>query len=144
MSNLLDSDDGDILPASSLGGKVDVACSGMASEAAEREGRPFPGRAVGLGTLDGQPVRETIRFAAVCVGRRFGLSVDVSDWPLWFPPALEFLEIPLTGTVRLACKGFEEEMRGIPRAHVGAGWFCTPIVVLQIANVLGLDGFYVL
>jgi hypothetical protein len=99
MSNLLDSDDCDICwlpPASSLGGEVDVACSGMASEASEREVRRFPGRVVGLGTLDGQPVRETIGFAAVRVraGECFGLSVDVLDWPLWFPPALEYLETP--------------------------------------------------
>jgi len=101
MSNLLDLDDRDICwlpPTSSLGGEVDVACSGMASEASEREVRPapFPGRVVGLGTLDGQPVRETIGFVAVRVRASgcFGLSVDVLDWPLWFPPALEYLETP--------------------------------------------------
>lgn len=34
----------------------------------------FPGRALGLGTLDGQPVRETFGFAAVRAGGCFGLS----------------------------------------------------------------------
>ena len=52
----------------------------------------FPGRALGLGTLDGQPVRETIGFAAVRAGGCFGLSLD---WPLRFPFTLEFLKPPL-------------------------------------------------
>jgi hypothetical protein len=84
--------------------------TGEAGEASEREVRPFPGRGVGLGTVDGQPraVCETIGFAAVCVGRRFRLSVDVLgrcfrpsvdvlDFPLRFPTALEFPETPLDG-----------------------------------------------
>ena len=72
MSNLLDSDDRDIcwlLPA----------CSGNGDGK-----RAFPGRAFGKGILDGQPVRDTIVCTAVGVGRCFGLSVDVSDWPLRF------------------------------------------------------------
>jgi hypothetical protein len=106
MSSLLDPDDGDIPPASSLGGKVDVACPGMAGEASEQEGRPFSG--VGLGSLDGRPVRETIGFVAVCVcvGRCFGFSVDVSDSPLRFPPTLEFLKTPLSGNGQVNMQRF--------------------------------------
>jgi hypothetical protein len=114
MSNLLHSDDRDIPPGSSLGGKVDVACPGMANEAPEREGRSFPGRVVGLSlrTLGGQPVRETIGFAAVRVGRCFGLLVSVSDWPLWFPPALEFLETPLSGDGQVSVQRFRGKDEG--------------------------------
>jgi len=109
MSNLLDSDDRDICwlpPASSLGGEVDVACTGMAREASEREVSPFPGRAIGLGRLDGQSVHETIGFAAVRAGRCFRLSVDVSEWLLQFPPALEFLETPLGGNGPVSMQRF--------------------------------------
>jgi hypothetical protein len=66
MSTLSDTEDRDIRwssPASSVGGEVDVACTGMAGEASEWEPCPFPDRlqiAVGGETLDGQSVRETI------------------------------------------------------------------------------------
>ena len=66
-----------LITARSLGGEVDVACSGMASGASELEVNPFSGRVVGLGILGGQPARETIAFAAVRAGGYFGLSVDI-------------------------------------------------------------------
>jgi hypothetical protein len=88
-----------------------MTCSGMVRESSEREVRPFPGpgRAVGLGTLSGQPVRETIGFAAVRACRCLELSADETDWPIRFPCALEFLKTPLGGV----CKGFEGKIRGI-------------------------------
>ncbi len=97
MSNLLDTDDRDISwlpPASSLGGEVDVACSGMASEASKREVRPVcRGRTVnlGLGTVGGQPrLCEFIGFAAVRAHNIcFGLSVHVSSRPLRERPRRE-------------------------------------------------------
>jgi hypothetical protein len=99
MSSLLDSDDRNIYwpPPASLGSETEVACPGLASEASERDVHPFPRRGVGLGTLVGQPVRETIGFAAVCAGGCFKLLVDVSDWPPPFLPSLEFLGTPLSG-----------------------------------------------
>jgi hypothetical protein len=114
MSSLLDSDDRDICslpPGSPFGGEVatgevDLACPGIPREASERGVRPFPGRGAGLETVDGQPVRETIGFAAVRAGVCFELSPDVT--------ALEILETgPLGGTARLVCKGFEEKMSDI-------------------------------
>jgi hypothetical protein len=82
LSSSLDSDDRDICwlpPGSPLGGEVatgevDVACPGIA-----RKVRPFPGRGAGLETVGGQPVRETIGFAAVRAAREFELSVDLTD-----------------------------------------------------------------
>jgi hypothetical protein len=126
MSNLYDLDDRDISclpPASSLGGKADSTCSGMASGASEREARSFFGRGFGLGTSDGQPVRETIGFAAVRAGCRFELS---SDWPLRFSLALEFLRVPLRSNSQVRMQRFREEY--IPE-HVAAGRLPTPIVV---------------
>ena len=78
--------------------------------------RPFPGRGVGLGTLDGQPVRETIGFAAVRVGRCFGPPIDISDWPLRFPPALEFLETPLGGNDQVSMQSLR--FRGKDEGHI--------------------------
>jgi hypothetical protein len=112
MSTLLDAEDRELcwlLPASSVGGEVDVACTGTAGEASEWELCPFPGRlqiAVGRGTLDGQ-VRETIgRWGGPIAVRarlgRFGLSsplaaLDASEWLSRSPLALDFLESPLSG-----------------------------------------------
>lgn len=66
MPTLSDSEDCDIRrlsPAFLVGGEVDVACTGTEGEASEWELSPFLDRlqiAAGGGTLDGQPVRETI------------------------------------------------------------------------------------
>ena len=88
MCSLLDSDDRDICwlpPGSPLGGEVapgevDLACpgTGVARGASEREVRPFSDRGAGLETLDGQPVRETIGFAAVRAAGGFELSAGVT------------------------------------------------------------------
>jgi hypothetical protein len=145
MSNLLDSVDRDIPgwlpPASSLGGEVNVACTEMAGS--ERE-VPFPRRAHGLGTLHGQPLREaTIGITAVTAVRAcrcLGLSVDVSDWPLRSPSALEFPGTPLGGNGQYAKVLRERRGIHIPR-NAATGWFCAPILVLQIAKGLGLDEF---
>ena len=140
MSNLLDSICW-LPPASSLGGEVHVTCS---SDVSEREFRPFPGRAFGLGTLDGQPVRETIGFIAVCVRGCFPLSVDVSDWPLRFPSALpvEFLEAPLAGGNGQVSM---QRSRGKNEGYIYLGVLQRDGLVLpllQIAKVLGLDEFW--
>ena len=82
MYSLLDSDDRDICwlpPGSPSGGEVDMACPGIAREASESEVRLSSDRGAGLETLDGQPVRETIGFAAVRAAGGFELSADVTD-----------------------------------------------------------------
>lgn len=115
MSTLLDSDNPDIRwlpPVSPLRGEVDLTCSSEASKREVSAVSHFPGRARGLGTLDGQPLRETIGGeAAVRAGRCFGLSADVSDWPLRFPFTLEFLKPPLGP--RWCMQRFRGKMRGI-------------------------------
>jgi hypothetical protein len=60
----------------------------------------IPGRAVGLGILDGQPVREIIGFTAVLAGGCFGLSVDGSDLAATVPGLPEIL-----GTTTLGGNG---------------------------------------
>jgi len=70
MSSLLDSGDCDscwLVLASLVEGKVDVACTGTVGEASEWELRHFPSCVVGLGlgTVDGQTVHETIGLGAV-------------------------------------------------------------------------------
>ena len=126
MCSSLDSDDRDICwlpPGSPWGGggevapgEVDLACpgTGIARGASEREVRPFCDRGAGLETVCGQPVRETIGFAAVRAAKGVELSADVTDRRIRFHSAVEMLETgPLGESARLVCKGFEEMMSDI-------------------------------
>ena len=75
--------------------------------------RPFPTRDFGLGTVDGHLVCETtIGFVAVRADRCFKLSVDVSDLPPWFTPALEVLETPLSRNGQVSMRRFRRKDEG--------------------------------
>lgn len=130
-------------PTSSSGREVDVTCSAiLMTGASERKLRSFPSRArsLGLGTVGGQLQRETIiGIVAVRVSERLGLPVDVSDWPLRCLPVREFLGTTLGANGQVSIQRFRGEDEGcihIPRI-AATGWFCAPIVVLQIAKGTG-------
>lgn len=113
--NFMDPDDREhdicwLPPASSLGGDVDAVCG--ASEHKVASFLTFLGRAVGLGTLDGQPVRETIGFVAVRAGGFFRHPVNISNWLLRFPPARQFLETPLGGNDPVSMQSFRGSDKG--------------------------------
>lgn len=122
-----DEDDGGI----GLGGEVGVGSSGVASERSEREVRPFPGRAAGLGTLGGQLGRETIGSAAVRVraGGCFELPAEEEDLPPGFAIALVFLGPPLGGNSQVSMTRFRRNVKEYILRHVETGGFCAPITV---------------